>query len=192
MLGGPSLRLGIPRERLSIPSGIGWDGNDTGRLVTWEFPLRTDSASWNSFESIIQFISFCNSCIRPESANIVFWSSTSFRLAKVSNEELWNFLNSSISVRLLWWSSRNSKFCCENCPWRSCWSRCWTSSARAAWNSCWLILAWHSARMCSFCLSSTVLICALSFGAHRVAPVSLQRVAPFYRPLTTTDRQVFS
>ena len=45
MLGGPSLRLGIPVERLSIPSGIGWGGNDTGRLVTWEFPLRIDSAS---------------------------------------------------------------------------------------------------------------------------------------------------
>ena len=37
MLGGPSLRLGIPIERLSIPPGIGWGVNDTGRLVTWEF-----------------------------------------------------------------------------------------------------------------------------------------------------------
>ena len=47
MLGGPSLRLGIPIERLSIPPGIGWGGKDTGRLVTCESPLRTDSASWN-------------------------------------------------------------------------------------------------------------------------------------------------
>ena len=138
MLGGPSLRLGTIKECLSIPSGIGWGGNDTGRLVTWEFPLRIDSASWNSFESLIQFISVCNSCIRPESSNIVFWSSTNLRLAIVSNVELWNFLNSSISVRLLWWASRNSNFCCHSCPWRSCWSRCWTFSARAQWSSsCW-------------------------------------------------------
>ena len=45
MLGGPSLRLGTPKEQLSIPSGIGLGGNDTGRLETWEFPLRVDSAS---------------------------------------------------------------------------------------------------------------------------------------------------
>ena len=44
-LGGPSLRLGVTTECLNIPSGIGCDGKDTGRLVTWEFPLRTDSAS---------------------------------------------------------------------------------------------------------------------------------------------------
>ena len=60
MLGGPSLRLGIPIERLSIPPGTGWGGKDTGWLVTWECPLRTDSASWRSLESIIQLISFCN------------------------------------------------------------------------------------------------------------------------------------
>ena len=45
MLGGPCLRLGIPLERLSIPPGTGRGVNDTGRLVTWECPLRTDSAS---------------------------------------------------------------------------------------------------------------------------------------------------
>ena len=140
MLGGPSLRLGTPKKKkpLSIPSGIGWGGNDTGRLATWEFSLRIDSASWNSFESLIQFISFSNSCIRPESSNIVSWSSTNLRLAIVSKVELWNFFNSSISVRLLWWASRNSKFCCNNCAWRSCWSRCWGSSAWAQWSSsCW-------------------------------------------------------
>ena len=54
MLGGPSLRLGIPKERLSIPSGIGWGGNDTSWLVTWECPLRTDSASWKSLGSFMQ------------------------------------------------------------------------------------------------------------------------------------------
>ena len=65
-----------------------------------------------------------------------------------------------------------------------CWSRCWTSSARtqwssscwdstispnfrelllsqAAWISCLLTSAWHSARICSFCLTSGVLIGAL-------------------------------
>ena len=45
MLGGPSLRRGDTKEGLNIPSGIGCGGNDTGRLVTWEFPLRIDSAS---------------------------------------------------------------------------------------------------------------------------------------------------
>ena len=55
MLGGPSLRRGDTNEGLNIPSGIGWGGNDTGWLVTWEFPLRTDSASWKSLESFIQF-----------------------------------------------------------------------------------------------------------------------------------------
>ena len=33
------------KEGLNIPSGIGCDGKDTGRLVTWEVPLRIDSAS---------------------------------------------------------------------------------------------------------------------------------------------------
>ena len=45
MHGGPSLRRGDTNEGLNIPSGIGCVGNDTGRQVTWEFPLRTDSAS---------------------------------------------------------------------------------------------------------------------------------------------------
>ena len=124
-----SLRLGFPIERLSITSGIGWGGNDTGRLVTWEFPLRTDSASWKSFESFIQLTSFCKSCILPVSSKIVSWSSTYLLLAIVSKVELWNFFNSSISLRLLWWPSRNSEFCCNNCSWRGCWSRRWSSSA---------------------------------------------------------------
>ena len=111
MLGGPSLRLGDTKECLNIPSGIGWGGNDTGRLVTWEFPLRTDSASWTSLKSFIQFTSFCNSCNLPDNSIIVFWSSMCFRLAIVSKVELWNFRNSSISVRLCWRASRNSNFC---------------------------------------------------------------------------------
>ena len=45
ILGGLSLQLGDTKECLNIPSGIGCSGKDTGRLVTWEFPLRTDSAS---------------------------------------------------------------------------------------------------------------------------------------------------
>ena len=141
--------------------------------------LASDSASRKSWESFIQF-TFCNSCIRPENSNIMFWSSNNFRLAIVSNVELWNFLNSSISLRLLWWASRNSKFCWNNCPWRSCWSRRWKYSARAAWHSCWWTLTWHSARICSFCLSSRVLIC------QRVAPFKIQH----WR--RQTDRQVFS
>ena len=43
--GGPSLRHGTPKEGLNNPSGIGCGGTDTGRLVTWEFPLQTDSPS---------------------------------------------------------------------------------------------------------------------------------------------------
>ena len=185
MLGGPSLRLGIPIERLSIPPGIGWGGKDTDRLVTWEFPLRIDSASWKSFESFIQWISLCNSCILPVSSRIVSWSSTNLLLAIVSKVELWKFFNSSISLRLFWWASRNSEFCCNNRSWRSCWSRRWSSSAwaqwssscwdsiishnfrtlllsQSAWNSCFFISAWHSARICSFRLSNRVLICAFA------------------------------
>ena len=78
MLGGPFLRLGIPIERLSIPPGTGWGGKNAGWLVTWDCPLRTDSASLKSLESFIQLISFCNSCILPVSSRIVSRSSTNF------------------------------------------------------------------------------------------------------------------
>ena len=78
MLGGPSLRHGIPTERLCIPPGTGWGGKIASWLATWECPLRTDSASWKSLESFIQLISFCNSCILPVSSRIVPWSSTIF------------------------------------------------------------------------------------------------------------------
>ena len=62
MLWGPSLRLDNPIERLSIPPGTWWIGNDTGRLVTCECPLRTDSAflklSWiiHTIDFILQFL----------------------------------------------------------------------------------------------------------------------------------------
>ena len=100
MHGGPSLRRDDTKENLNNPSGIVCGGKDTGRLVTWEFPLRTDSAFWKSSESFIQFTSFCNSCTLPDNSKIVFWSSLSFRLASVPKVELWNFRDSSISVRL--------------------------------------------------------------------------------------------
>ena len=121
MLVGPSLRHGDTKECLNIPSGIGWSGSDTGRLVTCEFPLRTDSASWKSSESFMQFTSSCSSCTLPDNSKIVFWSSMNFCLVSVSKVELWNFRNSSISVWL----------CCP------CKSRR-SSSAWAAWTSWWL------------------------------------------------------
>ena len=135
MLGGPSLRLGIPIERLSIPPGTGWGGKNVGWLVTWECPLRTDSASWKSLESFIQLISFCSSCNLPVSSRIVSWSSTNFLLAIVSNVEPWNLFNSSISLRLFSWASRRSQFCFNNCSWRSWWSCRCRSSAWARWSS---------------------------------------------------------
>ena len=123
ILGGPFLRLGTPRERLSIPPGSGWVGKNAGWLATWDCPLRTDSASWKSLESFIQLISFSNPWILPVSSRIVSRSSTNFLLAIVSNVEPWNRFNSSISLRLFSWTSRRSQFCSNNCSWRSCWSR---------------------------------------------------------------------
>ena len=129
------LRLGIPRERLSIPSGIGWGGKDTGWLVTWRCPLRTDSASWKSLEPFIQSISLCNSCILPVNSKIVSRSSINFLLAIVSNVEPWNRFNSSISLRLFPWAPRRSQVCFNNCSWRSWWSFRRRSSAWARWSS---------------------------------------------------------
>ena len=135
MLGGRSLQLGIPIERLRIPPGTEWGGKETGWLVTWECPLRTDSASWKSLELFIQFTSFCNSCILPVSSRIVSWSSTHLLLAIVSTVEPWNFFNSSISLRLFSWASRRSHFCFTNFSWRSWWSCRRRSSAWAWWSS---------------------------------------------------------
>ena len=131
-------------------------GNNTGRLVTWEFPLRTDSASWKSLESFIQFTSFCSFCILPDNSKIVFWSSMSFPLAIVSKVELWNFRNSSISERLCWWASRNF-ICCRHDSSRRIRR---SSSAWAAWSSWWPIFSQFSSTIICLCSSSRVLICA--------------------------------
>ena len=181
MLGGPSLRLGIPKERLSIPLGVGRGVKDTGWLVTWECPLRTDSASSTYLASSIQLIWFCNSCILPVSLRTVSRPSTNLLLAIVSNVEPWNRFNSFISLRLFSWASRRSQFCFNNCSWRSWWSCRRRSPAWArrsssfcdsiisfnfwilllsysAWNSCFRISASQSARICSLCRSKRVLI----------------------------------
>ena len=118
---GLSLRLGLPRERL--PPRSGWGGKNTGWLVTWDRPLRTDSASWKSLESFIQLISFCSSWILPVSSWTVSRSSFNFFLEIVSNVKPWNRFNSSISLRLFSWASRRSRFCSNDATWRSCWSR---------------------------------------------------------------------
>ena len=68
----PSLRRGDTKESLNNPSSLGCFGNNIGWLVTWEIPLRTDSASWKSLGSFIQFTSFCNSCNLPDNSKIVF------------------------------------------------------------------------------------------------------------------------
>ena len=189
MLGGPSLRRGIPTERLSISSRIGWGGNDTCRLVTWDCALRTDSASWKSLESFMQLISFCNSCVLPVSSRIVSWSSTNLRLATVSKVELWNFFNYSIlwnfyyelrvipnfavitvheevvdfvvEVLLL---ERNKSFLLRF----NNFIRILNTSSIIIW------LEWHSTRIRSFCLSKRVQICAFpTFSSWPLATTSL-------------------
>ena len=70
-----SLLCGSALQKDILP-GSGWGGKDTGRLVTCEFPLRIDSASWKSFESfttiyfILQFLysasKFQNSILIPD------------------------------------------------------------------------------------------------------------------------------
>ena len=147
----PSLRRGDTKEGLNNPSGIGWGGKDTGRLVTWEFPLRTDSVSWNSLESFKQFTWFCSSCTLPDNSKTVFWSLMSFRLASVSKIELRNFRNSFISVRLCWWTSRNSNCCRHNSARRI--GRP-SSSAWAAWNSWWPTFLHYSAIIICFQVKS--------------------------------------
>ena len=82
MLGGPSLRLGIPIERLSIPPGTGWGGKNAGWLETWNCPLRTDSASLKSLESFIQVTSFCSSWTLALSSWKVSWCSINLLLEK--------------------------------------------------------------------------------------------------------------
>ena len=101
MLGGPIFRLGIPKERLSIPPGTGWGGKDTGWLATCECPLRTDSACWKSLESFLQWVSFSNSRILPVCSRIVSRSSVNFLFENLLTLDSWNRFNSSISLRLL-------------------------------------------------------------------------------------------
>ena len=165
--GGPSLRRGDTKESLNIPSRIGCLGNNIGWLVTWEFPLRTDSASWKSLEWFIQFNSFCSSCNLPDNSIIVFWFSMSFRLASVSKVELWNCRNFSISVRFCWWTSRKSICCRHN---SSCRIRR-SSSARAAWSSWWPTFSQYSAIIICLCSSSKVLICAFELLSPTGFPV---------------------
>ena len=82
-----SLRLGTISECLSIPSGTGGRGNDTGRLLTWGFPLRIDSASWDSFASFIQFTSFYNSVLRQK---IPLFCSDRRRIFVLPKCRMWN------------------------------------------------------------------------------------------------------
>ena len=208
MLGGPFLRLGIPRGRLRIPPGFEWGGQNTGWLATWECPLCTDSASLKSLESFIELISFCNSWILLVRSRIVSRSSINLLLENSSNVNPWNLFNSSISLRLYIRASRRSRFCSNNCSWESCWSRrscssrawMWSISlrwdsknpliswilllSRTAWNSCLWISAWQSARVFSFWRSTRNLICSFSesrLGVHaRTSPISHDRQ-------TTTD-----
>ena len=195
-----------PRSMNSFDARGG--GNDVRRLVTWEFPLRNDSASWKSFESFIQSISFCKSSIMSVSSKIVSWSSTNLRLAIVSNVEHSNFLNFSISLRLM--MSFMKKLLISSLKffnlsavkfffgWDSIISHNFRAFLRSesAWNSCFLISAWHSARICSLYRSERVLMCACSvFGSlpfpQQVTPFGLQRVASFARTRTMTfDRQI--
>ena len=177
-----SLRLSIPRERLSIPPGFWKGGKNAGWLGTWDSPLRTDSASFKSLESFIQLTSFCGSWILLVSSRIVSRSSTRFPLETVSNVDPWTRFNSSISWRLFIWASRRSRFCSNTCSWRSSWSRrscsslatIWSISLRwdsiipfnfwvlllseSAWNSCFWISVLTSAIIRSFCLSKRILI----------------------------------
>ena len=186
ILGGLSLRLGIRRERLSIPPGS-WKGlKNAGWLITWDCPLRTDSTSFKSLESFMQLTSFCSSCILAVSSRIVSRSSTNFLVENPSNVDPWNRFNSSISLRLFIWASRSSRFCSSNRSSKSCWSRRSCSSpwrarlislrwdsiipfnvwilpvSSSAWNLCFWISALQSARICSFCRSRRILICSLS------------------------------
>ena len=103
ILSGPFLRLGILRERLTIPPGSWWGEKNTGWLVTWDCPLRTDSASWKSLESFIQMTSFCNFWILAVRSRIVSRFSINLLLEDVSNVvsnvEPWNRFTSSMSMR---------------------------------------------------------------------------------------------
>ena len=120
-----------PRERLSVPPGSRKSGKNAGWLATWDCPLRTDSVPIKTLESFIQLTSFCSSWILAVGSRTVSRSSISFLLENPTNVDPWNRSNSSISLRLFIWASRRSRFCSNNCSWRSCWSR--RSCSSPAW-----------------------------------------------------------
>ena len=91
----------------------------------------------------------------------------SFCLATASIIELWNFRDSSISVKLCWWTSRKSICCRHNSPCRIRRS----SSAWAAWSLWKPIFSQYSAIIICLCSSSKVLICAFELFSPTNFPV---------------------
>ena len=90
MPGGLSLRLGNPKERLSIPPVSRKSWKNAGWLERWNCPLRTDSASLKSLESFKQLTSFCSSWILAASSRIVSRSAINLLLENPSNVDPWN------------------------------------------------------------------------------------------------------
>ena len=113
----------LPENGLAFRQDLERVGKTVCWLVAWDCPLRTDSVSLKSLESFIQLTSFCSSRILAVSSRIVSRYSINFLLENPSNVDPWNRFNSSISLRLFIWASRRSRFCSNNCSWRSCWSR---------------------------------------------------------------------
>ena len=107
----------------SLPRS-GWGGKNTGWLVTWDCPLRTDSASWKSLESLIQLIfilQFLNLASEFQDSISIFdqfsprncvgcWALKSLQFFHLTE----TFLMSSTKV---------PRLCANNCWWRSWWSR---------------------------------------------------------------------
>ena len=139
--GGLSLWHSNPTERLGTPPGSRKGVSNAGRLGTWNNPLRTDSASLKSLESFIQWTSFWSSWILAVSSWIVSRPPINLLLEKSSNVDPWNRFNSSISWRLFIWASRRSRFCSDDCSWRSWWSLRSCSSPARAWS---ISLRWDS------------------------------------------------
>ena len=179
-------------EGLNNPSKGGCLGNTPGWLVTCEFPLRTDSASWKSLESFIQFTSFCSSWSLPDNSIMVFWSSMNFSLVSSSKVEFWNFCNSFIFVRSCWWTSRKLCCCRNNSPCRILRS-CSAWAARSSW---WETFSQYSAIIVFRCSFNKVLICALELS--RSSAIISSTGSPFDRPffqlewLQETDFEHFS
>ena len=187
MLGGPSLRLGDTKECLNIPSSTGWRWNDTGRLVTWECPLRADSTPWKSFDSfrpLIFILSFLYLANEFKDIFLIFDQSSSYKLCIMWIPEIswiltfhWafqknftkfsNFVPTIVHkevvdlveiVRLLDEPDNLLLFCDSIISFNFWILLLWWS----AWNSYFRISAWQSARICSFCRSKRILIWLLS------------------------------